>query len=107
MTPPPHNRLTPEEETFLQAMLWEEGHLVKGQATRTAAEHGLSLIRALEPANRLSPNLHGQALNRLSAGPCPSARWPWPGKTGEEVLGLLWARLVSGGRQENAPLPLQ
>ena len=105
MSPPRHSRLTPEEEAFLQAMLWEEGHLVKGQATRTAAEHGLSLMRALEAANRLSPNLHGQALNRLSAGPCPSTRWPWPGKTGDEVLGLLWARLASEERHENAAAP--
>lgn len=93
MNPLKHSRLTPEEETFLQAVLWEEGHLVKGPATRTAEEHGLSLIRALEPANRLSPHLHGEALNRLREGPCPSVMWPWPGKTADQVLECLWKRL--------------
>jgi hypothetical protein len=101
MSPPRHSRLTPEEETFLQAMLWEEAHLVKGQATRAAEEHGLVLIRALEPANRLSPNLHGEALNRVTAGACPPARWPWPGKRGDEVLGLLWARLAQSERHQH------
>jgi hypothetical protein len=93
MSPLRHNKLTPEEESFLQALLWEEGHLVHGPAARAAAEHGLSLIRVLEPANHLSPNLHGQALNQLHEGPCPSAKWPWPGKRGDEVLAVLWARL--------------
>src|SRR5947209_16777594 len=89
-----HGRLSPEEEAFFQAMLWEADHLVTGPATRAAREHGLSLLRALEPANRLSPNLHGEALNHLSQGPCPDTRWPWPGKTGDEILELLWAPLA-------------
>ncbi len=86
--------LSPAEEAFLQALLWEEGHLRKGPATRTAEEHGLSLLRCLEPANRLSPNLHGEALNRLRESACPEAAWPWPERSGEEVLQLLWARLA-------------
>jgi hypothetical protein len=49
--------LSPAEEAFLQALLWEEGYLLQGPATRAAEEHRLSLIRCLEPANRLSPNL--------------------------------------------------
>jgi hypothetical protein len=100
MPPPQHSRLTPEEEAFLQALLWEEGHLVQGQASRAAAEHRLPLLRALEPANRLSPNLHGEAVNRLREGPSPCAEWPWPGKTGDEVLGLLWARLAQRREEE-------
>jgi hypothetical protein len=96
MSPLKHSRLTPEEEAFLQAVLWEEGHLVKGPATRAAEEHGLPVLRALEPANRLSPCLHGEALNRISKGPCPSVKWPWPGKTGDEVLACLWKRLKEG-----------
>src|SRR5262249_35022507 len=88
-----HSRLTPDEETFLQALLWEEGHLVKGPATRIAEERGLSLLRALEPANRLSPWLHGEALNRTNEGRSPPVKWPWPGKTGPEVLECLWNRL--------------
>jgi hypothetical protein len=88
------NGLSPAEEAFLQALLWEEGHLVHGPATRTAEEHGLSLLRCLEPANRLSPNLHGEALNRLREGACPSAEWPWGRLSGEEVLRLLWSRLT-------------
>lgn len=87
------SKLTPEEETFLQALLWEEGHLVKGPATRAAEEHGLPLLRALEPANRLSPCLHGEALNRIREGLCPPVKWPWRGKTGDEVLECLWKRL--------------
>src|SRR5437764_1022625 len=55
--------LAPSEEAFLQALLWEEGHLLNGPATLAAKAHGLSLLRCLEPANRLSPNLHGEALN--------------------------------------------
>ncbi len=86
--------LTPPEEAFLQALLWEEGHLLKGPATRAAQEHGLSLLRCLEPANRLSPNLHGEALNRLREIPCPPAEWPWGNLSGAEVLRLLWARLA-------------
>ncbi len=88
-----HRKLTREEESFLQAVLWEEGHLVKGPATRAAEEHGLAPLRALEPANRLSPCLHGEALNRINEGPCPPVKWPWPGKTGDEVLECLWKRL--------------
>src|SRR5262245_60871398 len=85
-----HSRLTPEEETFLEAVLWGEGHLVKGPATRAAEEHGLSPLRALEPANRLALYLHGEALNRIAEGPCPPVKWPWPGKIGDEVLACLW-----------------
>jgi hypothetical protein len=88
--------LSPAEEAFLQALLWEEGHLLKGPATRTAEEHGLSLLRCLEAANRLSPNLQGEALNRLHDRPCPVAEWPWDGLSGEEVLRLLWTRLRAG-----------
>jgi hypothetical protein len=93
------SRLTPEEEKFFQALLWEEGRLVKGPATRTAEEHDLSLIRSLEPANRLSPNLYGEALNKVREGPCPPVQWPWPGMTGEEVIGLLWGRLVRDSKE--------
>ena len=57
--------LEPAEEIYMQALLWEEGHLLQGPATRAAQVHGLSLLRCLEAANRLSPNLHGEALNRL------------------------------------------
>jgi hypothetical protein len=89
--------LSPAEEAFLQALLWEEGHLLRGPATRTAQEHGLSLLRCLEPANRLSPNLHGEALNRLRESTCPAADWPWGDLSGEEVLGLLWSRLAEPG----------
>jgi len=86
--------LTPSEEAFLQALLWEVGHLQKGPATRAAQEHGLSLLRCLEPANRLSPNLHCEALNRLPASPCPAADWPWGSLSGAAVLRLLWTRLA-------------
>ncbi len=86
--------LTPAEEAFLQALLWEEGHLLKGPATRAAEKRGLSLIRCLEPANRLSPNLHGEALNRLQEGACPAADWPWSHQSADEVLRLLWTRLA-------------
>jgi hypothetical protein len=85
------NRLTADEEAFLQALLWEEGHLFRGPATRAALDHGLSLVRCLEVANRLSPNLHGEGLARIQEGPCPAVEWPWPGLTGPEVLRLLWA----------------
>ena len=86
--------LSPAEEAFLRALLWEEGHLLQGPATRAAEEHRLSLIRCLEPANRLSPNLQGEALNRLRESACPAAEWPWDELSGEEVLRLLWARLA-------------
>jgi hypothetical protein len=89
--------LSPAEEAFLQALLWEEGRLLRGPATRTAQEHGLSLLRCLEPANRLSPNLHGEALNRLREGACPATEWPWGELNGEEVLRLLWSRLAGAG----------
>jgi hypothetical protein len=99
MNHPPDSRLTPDEETFLQALLWEEHHLLKGPATRLAEERDLSLMRVLEPANRLSPHLHGEALNRLNAGPCPPVRWPWPGGArGADVLRLLWERLAQSAR---------
>jgi hypothetical protein len=88
------SRLTAAEEAFLQALLGEEGHLLQGPATRAALDHGLSLLRCLEVANRLSPHLHGEALARLQEGPCPTAEWPWPGLTGPDILRLLWARLA-------------
>ncbi len=87
-------RLRPAEEAFLQALLWEEAHLLQGPATRAAEEHQLSLIRCLEPANRLSPNLQGEALNRLPEGAGPAAEWPWDDLSGDEVLRLLWTRLA-------------
>jgi hypothetical protein len=90
----PRSGLTLAEETFLRALLWEEGQLLCGPATRTAEEHGLSLLRCLEPANRLSPNLHGDALNRIRESACPSAEWPWGELNGEQVLRLLWNRLT-------------
>jgi hypothetical protein len=89
--------LSPAEEAFLQALLWEEGRLLRGPATRTAEEHGLSLLRCLEPANRLSPNLRGVALNRPREGPCPAAEWPWGELSGDQVLQLLWSRLAEPG----------
>ena len=94
----PTNRLTREEENFLGAGLWEEWYLVKGPATLAAQEHGLSILRCLEPVNRLSANFYGEALNRLAKGPCPPTAWPWSDKTGKEVLQLvlqlLWNRLT-------------
>jgi hypothetical protein len=89
------SRLTRVEEAFLRALLWEESHLQPGPATRAASEHGLSLIRCLEVANRLSPNLHGEALARIHEEACPKGHWPWPGLKGPEVLQLLWSRLAS------------
>ena len=89
------NRLTSAEEAFLRTLLWEESHLQRGQATRSASENGLSVLRCLEVANRLSPNLHGQALARIHDDPCPKAEWPWPGLMGPEVLRVLWSRLGS------------
>ena len=91
------NHLSPAEEAFLQALLWEEGQLLKGPATRAAEAHGLSLLRCLERANRLSPNLRGEALNRLRDGARPAAEWPWGDRDGEAVLRLLWARLNEAG----------
>jgi len=96
------SRLTPAEESFLQALLWEEGHLQQGSATRAASVHGLSLLRLLEVANRLSSNLHGEALARIQEGACPTAEWPWAGLSGAEVLRLLWSRLKVGAYQEAA-----
>ena len=87
------SRLTAAEEAFLQALLWEEIHLVKGPATREASERALSLLRVMEVANRLSPGLGGEALARIQRGPCPSAEWPWTALTGPDVLHLLWERL--------------
>ena len=86
-----------DEAAFLQALLWEEGYLLHGPATRAAEAQGLSLLRCLEPANRLSPSLHGEALNRLRDSGCPAAAWPWHGLNGEEVLRLLWSRLAESG----------
>jgi hypothetical protein len=85
--------LTPAEEAFLKALLWEEGHLQQGPATRAASEHGLSLLRCLEVANRLSPNLHGEALAGIQEGACPAVEWPWADLRGPEVLQRLWSRL--------------
>jgi hypothetical protein len=90
----PAARLTPAEEAFLQAWLWEEGRLLNGPANQAAAAHRLSLLRCLEPANRLSPNLHGEALNRLQQGASATADWPWDALDGEDVLRLLWSRLA-------------
>src|SRR2546426_11141520 len=87
--------LTRAEEAFLRAFLWEHSHLRPGRATQAASEHGLSLLRCLEVANRLSPNLHGEALARIHEEACPKAEWPWPGLMGPEVLQLLWSRLAS------------
>jgi hypothetical protein len=86
------SQLTPEEEQFFRALLWEETHLTRGPASLLAQEKGFSLIRALEPANQLTTNLRGDALAGLTEGPRPEAGWPWPGKAGREVLTLLWAR---------------
>jgi len=94
--------LTRAEEAFLRALLWEESHLQPGPATRAASEHGLSLLRCLEVANRLSPNLHGEALARIHEETCPTAEWPWPGLMGPEVLRLLWSRL---GSKNEDPAP--
>jgi len=88
------SHLTSAEESFLQALLWEEGHLLQGPATRAALSHGLSLLRCLEAANRLSPNLQGEALRRIQHGSCPIGEWAWPGLSGPDVLRLLWARLA-------------
>ena len=90
-------RLSPAEEAFLQALLWEEGYLLPGHATRAAEAHGLSLLRCLEPANRLSQNLHGEALNRLRDSTGCAAEWPWNELSGEDVLRLLWTRLAESG----------
>jgi hypothetical protein len=99
------SRLSPAEEGFLQALLWEEGHLQHGPATRAAQTHGLSLLRCLEVANRLSPNLHGAALNRLRESACPVAEWPWNELNGDEVLRLLWSRLAEARNTVPAPPP--
>jgi hypothetical protein len=98
------SNLTPEEETFLQAWLWEAGHLLQGPASRAAKEHGLSLIRVLEPVNHLSSQFQGEALNRLNQGPCPPTTWPWSGQSGEEVLRLLWERLAQSQRVIEQPV---
>src|SRR5712692_1406807 len=89
------SRLTRAEEAFLRALLWEESHLQAGPATRSASEHALSLLRCLEVANRLSPNLRGEALARIDEDACPTAEWPWPGLMAPEVLPLLWSRFGS------------
>lgn len=90
------------EEAFLQALLWEEGHMLHGAATRAAEDHGLSLLSCLEVANHLSPNLHGAALNEIRRRACPSTDWPWGELNGEQALRLLWRRLTksSEGTQE-------
>ena len=94
--------LTPAEEAFLQALLWEEIHLQQGPVTGIASEHGLSLLRCLEVANRLSPNLQGESMARIHENACPTAEWPWPGLKGPEVLQLLWSRL-SANKVEQTP----
>ena len=94
------SRLTAAEAAFLQALLWEEGHLQQGPATRAAQAHGLSLLRCLEPANRLSLVLQGAALARLQHGDRPSAEWPWNDANGEDVLRLLWERLAAVAKEQ-------
>jgi hypothetical protein len=94
------SRLTAAEEAFLQALLWEEGHVQQGPATRAAQAHGLSLLRCLEPANRLSPALQGVALARLQHGDRPNAEWPWNDASGEDVLRLLWERLAAVPKEQ-------
>src|SRR5438094_764579 len=64
-------------------------------ATQAAQEHGLSLLRCLEPANRLVSSLPGEAFHRLREGACPAAAWPWGHRSGEEVLRLPWGRLMA------------
>ena len=54
--------------------------------------HGLSLLRCLEVANRLSPNLHGE--DRIRDSACRAPDWPWQDLKGAEVLQLLWTRLA-------------
>jgi hypothetical protein len=98
-------RLSPAEEAFLQALLWEEGHLQHGPATRVAQARGLSLLRCLEVANHLSPNVHGEALDRLRESTCPAAGWPWNELNGDEVLRLLWSRLAEARNTDPAPPP--
>jgi hypothetical protein len=95
-----HHHLRLDEEAFLQALLWEESHLQRGPATRAASEHGLSVLRCLEVANRLSPNLQGHALAQIYENPCPNTEWPWPGLMGAEVLQLLWGRLSSKNKSQ-------
>jgi hypothetical protein len=90
----PPSRLSPAGKAFLQALLREEDQLLRGPATRMAEEHGLSLHRCLEPANRLSSHLHGEAINRLRECACPMAEWPWGELSGDQVLQLLWSRLA-------------
>jgi hypothetical protein len=92
------SRLTAAEEAFLYAMLWEQTHFLPGPATRMASERGLSLLRIMEPANRLSPNLQGEVLAQIQEGPCPQFEWPWPDLTGADVLRLLWKRLADAGK---------
>lgn len=103
MSHPHQSQLTREEEQFLQAVLWEEGHLRQGPASQAARAHGLSLIRCLEPANRLSPNLHGAALNQVRQAPCPPVKWPWQEMTGDDVLRLLWERLDRAEQPTRSP----
>lgn len=98
------SRLTPAEEAFLQAVLWEESTLLQGPASRAAASQGLNLLRCLEVANRLSPNLQGAALSRLQQGPGPTVEWPWPGQRGPEVLRLLWTRLAELSETASCPV---
>jgi len=86
------NRLTAAEEAFIQALLWEEGRLIQGPASRAAQEHGLSMLRCLEVASRLSPNLQGEALVKLQDADCPPAEWPWQDMSGPDVLRVLWQR---------------
>lgn len=87
----PNNRLTAPEEAFLRALLWEESQLIRGPASRAAAIHELNLLRCLEAANRLAPDLQAMA---YTSPPADTAEWPWPGRRGPEVLSLLWSRLT-------------
>jgi len=87
-----NSRLTAAEEAFLRALLWEESQLVRGPASRAAAAQGLNLLRCLEAANRLAPDLQTGAYTAPPDGP---AEWPWLGQRGPDVLHLLWNRLAA------------
>lgn len=95
-------RLSQTEEAFLQALLWEEGHLLNGPATQAAHDHGLSLLRCLEPVNRLVQNLQGESLNHIQKGSCPESIWPWGEMNGDQVLRLLWQRLADSQSKSNS-----
>lgn len=96
-----NSRLTVAEEAFLRALLWEESQLVRGPASHAAASQGLNLLRCLEAANRLAPNLQDTA---YSAPPVVVAEWPWVGRRGPEVLQLLWNRLAEATEPTACPV---